>query len=99
MWHALNMVGGGYVKNSSMKVVDLEVIAPSAKHKLIGARPGEKLHEQMIGAEDRILLMSIKITSKFFLKLIIGIRTTLKSRMVNEWLRGLFMQVILIPNG
>lgn len=56
VWHAFeDMVGGEiYVKKiPSMKVVDLaRVIAPSAKHKLIGARPGEKLHEQMIGAED-----------------------------------------------
>ena len=28
------------------------MIAPKAKHKIIGIRPGEKLHEQMIGSED-----------------------------------------------
>jgi len=27
-------------------------IAPEANHKIIGIRPGEKLHEQMIGPED-----------------------------------------------
>jgi len=28
------------------------VVAPEAKQEIIGIRPGEKLHEQMIGAED-----------------------------------------------
>jgi len=56
VWHAFDdMVGGEiYVKKiPSMKVVDVaRVIAPKAKHKIIGIRPGEKLHEQMIGEED-----------------------------------------------
>lgn len=56
VWHAFHdMVGGEiYVKKiPSMKVVDLaRVVAPKARHKIIGIRPGEKLHEQMIGAED-----------------------------------------------
>lgn len=56
VWHAFDdMVGGEiYVKKiPSMKVVDLaRVIAPQATQKVIGIRPGEKLHEQMIGAED-----------------------------------------------
>src|SRR5690606_28609215 len=56
VWHAFeDMVGGEiYVKKiPSMKVTDLaRVIAPEAHHRIIGIRPGEKLHEQMIGAED-----------------------------------------------
>lgn len=56
VWHAFeDMIGGEiYVKKiPSMKVTDLaRVVAPEAKHKVIGIRPGEKLHEQMIGAED-----------------------------------------------
>ena len=56
VWHAFNdMVGGEiYVKKiPSMKIVDLaRIIAPNAKHKIIGIRPGEKIHEQMIGVED-----------------------------------------------
>jgi len=56
VWHAFDdMVGGEiYVKKiPSMKVTDLaRVVAPQAMHKIIGIRPGEKLHEQMIGAED-----------------------------------------------
>lgn len=56
VWHALNdMVGGEiYVKKiPSIKVVDLaKTIAPNATLNFIGVRPGEKLHEQMIGIED-----------------------------------------------
>ena len=56
VWHAFeDMLGGEiYVKKiPSMKVTDVaKVIAPNAKHKIIGIRPGEKLHEQMIGFED-----------------------------------------------
>jgi UDP-N-acetylglucosamine 4,6-dehydratase (inverting) len=56
VWHAFNDMHGGeiYVKKiPSMNVVDIaETIAPGARHKIIGIRPGEKLHEQMIGLED-----------------------------------------------
>ena len=56
VWHAFeDMVGGEiYIKKiPSMKVVDIaKVIAPNAKHKIIGIRPGEKLHEQMISNDD-----------------------------------------------
>ena len=38
-----------------MKVTDLaRVIAPKSKQKIIGIRPGEKLHEQMISSEDSL---------------------------------------------
>ena len=38
-----------------MKVVDIaRVIAPDAVQKIVGIRPGEKLHEQMISPEDSI---------------------------------------------
>jgi UDP-N-acetylglucosamine 4,6-dehydratase (inverting) len=56
VWHAFkDMLGGEiYVKKiPSMKVTDIaKIIAPSAKYKIIGIRPGEKLHEQMIGESD-----------------------------------------------
>jgi len=56
VWHAFEDMEGGeiYVKKiPSMKVTDLaRVVAPDAKHEIVGIRPGEKLHEQMIGAED-----------------------------------------------
>jgi UDP-N-acetylglucosamine 4,6-dehydratase len=56
VWHAFeDMVGGEiYVKKiSSMKVTDVALAcAPNAKCKIVGIRPGEKLHEQMIGPQD-----------------------------------------------
>jgi len=56
VWHAFDDMTGGeiYVKKiPSMTVVDLaRVIAPEARQEIIGIRPGEKLHEQMIGTED-----------------------------------------------
>jgi FlaA1/EpsC-like NDP-sugar epimerase len=56
VWHALeDMLGGEiYVKKiPSMKITDIaSVIAPKAKQKIIGIRPGEKLHEQMISKDD-----------------------------------------------
>ena len=56
VWRAFHdMVGGEiYVKKiPSIKVTDIaEVIVPKSKHKIIGIRPGEKLHEQMISSED-----------------------------------------------
>ena len=56
VWHAFeDMVGGEvYVKKiPSMKVVDLaKAVAPDAKLEIVGIRPGEKLHEQMISPED-----------------------------------------------
>ncbi len=56
VWHAFEDMEGGeiYVKKiPSMKVTDLaRVVAPDARQEVVGIRPGEKLHEQMIGAED-----------------------------------------------
>lgn len=56
VWHAFeDMIGGEiYVKKiPSMNVTDVaKVIAPDAEQKVVGIRPGEKLHEQMIGVED-----------------------------------------------
>ena len=56
VWDAFkDMIGGEiYVKKiPSMKVLDIaKTIAPKAKYKIIGIRPGEKIHEQMIGSED-----------------------------------------------
>jgi UDP-N-acetylglucosamine 4,6-dehydratase/5-epimerase len=56
VWHAFeDMVGGEiYVKKiPSMVITDLaKAVAPEAEQKIVGIRPGEKLHEQMIGVED-----------------------------------------------
>lgn len=56
VWHAFDdMVGGEiYVKKiPSMNIMDIaKTVAPNAKCEMVGIRPGEKLHEQMIGVED-----------------------------------------------
>lgn len=58
VWHTFEDMEGGeiYVKKiPSMKVTDLaRVVAPDAEQKVVGIRPGEKLHEQMISAEDAL---------------------------------------------
>lgn len=56
IWHAFNNMKGGeiYVKKiPSMKVTDIaKALNDETQHEEIGIRPGEKLHEQMIGFED-----------------------------------------------
>jgi UDP-N-acetylglucosamine 4,6-dehydratase len=56
VWHAFeDMVGGEiYVKKiPSMRLTDVALaVVPDAKHEIVGIRPGEKLHEQMISPED-----------------------------------------------
>ena len=56
VWHAFNDMTGGeiYVKkipSMSIKVI-ADAVAPHAEQKIIGIRPGEKIHEQMIGLEE-----------------------------------------------
>lgn len=56
VWHAFDDMQGGeiYVKKiPSMSIRDIaKAVSPDASHKIIGIRPGEKIHEQMIGMED-----------------------------------------------
>ena len=56
VWHAFKDMQGGeiYVKKiPSMTILDIaQAVAPQATHKIIGIRPGEKIHEQMISSED-----------------------------------------------
>lgn len=56
VWHAFEDMEGGeiYVKKiPSMKVTDIaRAVDPEAQHEIVGIRPGEKLHEQMISPED-----------------------------------------------
>jgi len=58
VWHAFNDMKGGeiYVKKiPSMKVTDVAIaVDDKAKQEEVGIRPGEKLHEQMIGLEDAL---------------------------------------------
>jgi len=56
VWHAFEDMQGSeiYIKKiPSMSILDIaRAVAPNAKHQIIGIRPGEKIHEQMIGLED-----------------------------------------------
>ncbi|PWR24048.1 UDP-N-acetylglucosamine 4,6-dehydratase (inverting) [Zavarzinia compransoris] len=56
VWHAFTDMEGGEIyvrKIPSMKVTDIaSAVAPEARQEVVGLRPGEKLHEQMISAED-----------------------------------------------
>ena len=56
VWHAFEDMKGGeiYIKKiPSMNIIDIaKAVSNEAEHKIIGIRPGEKLHEQMIGIED-----------------------------------------------
>ncbi len=56
VWTSIFEMYGGEIfvrKIPSMKILDIaKAIAPDAKVNIIGIRPGEKIHEQMIGLED-----------------------------------------------
>jgi len=56
VWHSFDDMQGGeiYVKKiPSMTITDIaSAVSETAKQKIIGIRPGEKIHEQMIGIED-----------------------------------------------
>ena len=56
VWSSFKDMSGGEIfvkKIPSMKVIDIaKAVDPKAELDFIGIRPGEKLHEQMIGSED-----------------------------------------------
>jgi len=58
VWHTFQDMEGGeiYIKKiPSIKLIDLaRVVAPAARQEVVGIRPGEKLHEQMISADDAL---------------------------------------------
>jgi len=54
--HALDTAWGGEIfipKIPSYKITDVaEAIGPECEHRVIGIRPGEKIHEEMITSSD-----------------------------------------------
>lgn len=56
VWKAFSDMEGGEIyvhKIPSMTIIDIaQAVAPDKPTTIVGIRPGEKLHEQMIGAED-----------------------------------------------
>jgi UDP-N-acetylglucosamine 4,6-dehydratase (inverting) len=65
---ALNDMSGGEIfipKIPSVKITDLaDVMAPGVKRKIIGIRPGEKIHEALISVDEA---RHTKKTSKYYL--------------------------------
>jgi UDP-N-acetylglucosamine 4,6-dehydratase len=64
VWHAFDDMRGGeiYVKKiPSMRIPDIATaVAPDARQEVVGIRPGEKLHEQMISEEDALYTYEYK---------------------------------------
>ena len=64
VWHAFDDMLGGeiYVKKiPSMKITDIALsVAPNLSHKIIGIRPGEKIHEDIITKQDSRSTYQIK---------------------------------------
>ncbi len=58
VWTAFEEMLGGEIfvkKIPSMNIMDIaEALDPGGKREFVGIRPGEKLHEQMIGEEDSL---------------------------------------------
>ena len=56
VWSSLEKMQGGEIfvkKLPSMKVIDIaSTLAPNIEQEIIGKRPGEKIHEQMISIDD-----------------------------------------------
>jgi len=58
IWKTFEDMRGGEIyvkKNPSMLITDIaKAVSEDAKHEVVGIRPGEKLHEQMISSEDAL---------------------------------------------
>ena len=84
VWKAFeDMVGGEiYVKKiPSIKVVDIaKAISKNAKIEIIGIRPGEKIHESMISADDSYLTYEYKD----YYKILPSIRQSIFKKMVKN---------------
>jgi len=63
--HALEHAWGGEIfvpKIPSYKIMDVaEAVAPKCEHKVVGIRPGEKVHEEMITPSDSFIPAKYKI--------------------------------------
>ena len=67
MWSLKNLIGGELLvpKLSSYRIMDLaKAVHPDCKTKIVGIRPGEKIHEEMISTSDSQNTLELK---KFYL--------------------------------
>ncbi len=67
MWSLKNLIGGELLvpKLSSYRIMDLaKAVHPECKTKIVGIRPGEKIHEEMISTSDSQNTLELK---KFYL--------------------------------
>ena len=63
IWAFVNSIGGEIFvpKIPSYKIQDLaEAISPKAKKEIVGIRPGEKIHEEMITSTDSIYTIELE---------------------------------------
>ena len=63
IWALINSIGGEIFvpKIPSYNILDLaEAISPKAKKKIVGIRPGEKIHEEMITSTDSIYTIELE---------------------------------------
>ena len=91
--HAMEHAWGGEIfipKIPSYKITDIaQAIGPNCEHKVIGIRPGEKIHEEMITASDSFFTYDL---GKYYV--IIPQTTSWK---VNEF--KTFFNAKLVPEG
>ena len=83
-----------------MTITDIaKAVAPEAEQKIIGIRPGEKLHEQMIGVEDARILSSMTSTLKYYRLFTTGRKTLNASKTGKEYQRISYTVPTTIKNG
>ena len=86
IFHALENCWGGELfvrKSASFKILDLaEAIAPGMPWKVVGLRPGEKIHEQMISESDSMNTFELE---KYFVVLPVQTRNWMRTDWVNEF--------------
>ena len=103
VWYAFkDMIGGEiYIKKTpSIKIIDIaNAIAPNSRHKIIGIRPGEKLHEQMISADDAYSTYEYSTYYKILPQINDWGKDRLRIKNGKKFLKDLIIVVITIKNG
>ena len=84
-----------------MRVTEIaSTISNKAKHEIIGIRPGEKIHEQMIGEEDSPYTYEYDDYFKILPSIkIIGTYVRKELKMECKFQKTLYIQVIITSIG